>query len=327
VGSIEDSRPLLMQWVNSVVLIASVVSPNSAQANCPPPAGSTCSSEAKVTFVIDGLKESQKLESPLPYPSITAEQSSPEQSSPEQSPPEQSPPEQSSPEQSSPEQSSPEQSSPEQSSPEQSSPELALVTITSQAEPTTTFTANVDIRTYAAVISALIALLAMSFNIFITLNHKKREIRKSVYDDLFFREIFLKPFNKSLNEFVNKWSNKAPTYKPEFTELEEIVSDAGKLQDLAQTFQIISEEKWETLLSYIDELPQMISDQPEEEIQARNSLSKIHRLFLTTQEEMMNNNYEPKAKNMSNRKKFSKFLCCFSNKSKRAETNHGKPIN
>ena len=286
-GSIEDSRPLLMQWVNSVVLIASVVSPNSAQANCPPPAGSTCSSEAKVTFVIDGLKESQKLESPLPYPSITAEQSSPEQSS----------------------------------------PELALVTITSQAEPTTTFTANVDIRTYAAVISALIALLAMSFNIFITLNHKKREIRKSVYDDLFFREIFLKPFNKSLNEFVNKWSNKAPTYKPEFTELEEIVSDAGKLQDLAQTFQIISEEKWETLLSYIDELPQMISDQPEEEIQARNSLSKIHRLFLTTQEEMMNNNYEPKAKNMSNRKKFSKFLCCFSNKSKRAETNHGKPIN
>lgn len=52
---------------------------------------------------------------------------------------------------------------------------------------------------------SLVSLVVAVSSIYYTFKFREKSIRKSVYDDFWFREVFFNPFNSSLRDFSIKW--------------------------------------------------------------------------------------------------------------------------
>ena len=148
-----------------------------------------------------------------------------------------------------------------------------------------------DWRTYAAIGSMIIAILSLASNLMITLAHKKRDIKKSLYDDLLFRDMFFKPFNENLNDFIQNWSAKEnSTFDKE--EIEEFITDLSKVRDTTHSLQAISPSGYERLEYLLDGLEEMINPDPEKEIYSKYVLYDIYKLLLDIQEVMIEKKFE-----------------------------------
>ena len=137
----------------------------------------------------------------------------------------------------------------------------------------------------------IIAILSLASNLMITLAHKKRDIKKSLYDDLLFRDMFFKPFNENLNDFIQNWSAKEnSTFDKE--EIEEFITDLSKVRDTTHSLQAISPSGYERLEYLLDGLEEMINPDPEKEIYSKYVLYDIYKLLLDIQEVMIEKKFE-----------------------------------
>ena len=152
---------------------------------------------------------------------------------------------------------------------------------------------NIDLRTVIAIISAIIAIVSLLFNIKITKDHRQRDIRKSLYDDLLFREMFFRPFNTCLNEFIQKWST-VDKKNIDRNQIMEFITDLSKVRDMTHALNTLSGSANEKLQLLLDELELMIDNKPESEIKAKASIINIYKHFLDIQEIMMKEHFNNK---------------------------------
>ena len=153
-----------------------------------------------------------------------------------------------------------------------------------------------DWRTIAAITAVIVSILSLTITQLFTILHKNRDMRKSLYDDLLFREMFFKPFNSKLNSLLTEWSN----FEKEnisIEELEKFISEVSGLRDMTHPLEVLSPSTNGTLQILLDDLELLLSieDNPEDEVKAKLSISKIYQLLINLQQEMMNKGFKIKS--------------------------------
>lgn len=151
---------------------------------------------------------------------------------------------------------------------------------------------SIDGRTWFSGISALIAILAFSYTVFINKAHKERDARKSLYDELLFREMFFRPFNKKLQEVINDWGNIDTTKKITVRKQTQFLESISNLRDMMPLLALITIDGSDKLQGKLDELEYLISSNPEEEMKARTAIPSIYELLINVQEIMMEKKYK-----------------------------------
>lgn len=151
-----------------------------------------------------------------------------------------------------------------------------------------------DWRTIFTGISVLVAILALIVNLTVISSHKKRDIRKSLYDDLLFREIFYQPFNKELNKFIQTWGHEDTTNELSIESYTKFIDDLGRLQDTSYLISLISDEASEKLMQHLDKLTGLVSTDSKAENEARKALLDIYKLFIELMETMIKNDFKKK---------------------------------
>lgn len=142
---------------------------------------------------------------------------------------------------------------------------------------------------------SLISLLIAISSIFYTYRFREKSIRKSVYDDFWFREVFFNPFNSSLREFSIKWRLFNIEQLEESEKAKEFRDDLSELYVGLQPLDIIDPQAKGDVEYILDE----ISEAPEQcdpSVFIEQCMLKIQSYLLETHSKMIKSGYQNKPK-------------------------------
>ncbi|MEQ3692013.1 MAG: hypothetical protein ABNH16_14870 [Thalassolituus sp.] len=153
-------------------------------------------------------------------------------------------------------------------------------------------TTKIDGRTIFSGISAVVAIFALIYTVIINRSQKERDTRKSLYDELLFREMFFKPFNENLLAIINNWGTIDTTKKIKRQKQVQFLEAISNLRDMISILALITTDGSEKLQEMLDDLELLISSIPEEEMAARAAIPNIYKLLINIQEIMIKHKYK-----------------------------------
>lgn len=140
-------------------------------------------------------------------------------------------------------------------------------------------------KTVILVLGVLVTFFLGIFNFFYIRSNRKKDARKSAYDDLWYREVYFKPLNDALLEFRKEW-NESRVQRLFFSGAEEVnvlvaieeyIGSIAALRDLALVLKVISPTGSEKIQSHFDQFESVILSPAEGEGFASQAINNIHR--------------------------------------------------